>query len=66
MSNGMRGHRRVRFVAMLAMLGLVGFTVWLLPSCSQKRAEPTKTASEKKDGDVHVKVDLPDTITIKP
>ena len=70
MSSGRGSNRRSRIVAILTTFLLVVLTAWFIGGCSgdsQKPAETTtKTASEKTDGDVHVKVDLPDTITIKP
>ena len=65
MSNGRESHRRSRIVAMLTTLCLVGVAAGFIGGCAQKPVEPTKAASVKKDGDVHIKVDLPDTVTIK-
>jgi len=50
---------------MLTTLCLVGVAAGFIGGCAQKPVEPTKAASVKKDGDVHIKVDLPDTVTIK-
>lgn len=73
MSSRRGSNRRSRFVAILSTFFLIGVTAWFIGGCagdSQKPAETTtkttsETTSETTDGDVHVKVDLPDTITIK-
>ena len=69
-------NRRSRIVAIPRTLVVVGVTAWFIAGCSQDSQKPaktttktetaTKTTSENTDGDVHVKVDLPDTVTIKP
>ncbi len=74
MSSGRGSNRGSRIIATLTSFCVVGVTAWFIGGCSgasQKPAEKTtetttKTTSETTDGDVHVKVDLPDTITIKP
>ena len=66
--------RRSRILAILTTLFVVGVTAWFIGGCSSDSQKPAETAtktttkskSETTDGDVHVKVDLPDTITIKP
>lgn len=62
-------NHRGRIVAILARVILVGVTSWSIAGCAQNTQKPAETTtqapSEDKDVDVHVKVDLPDTVTIK-
>jgi len=59
----------VRIMSTLALIALLAATALSSWSCSQKTTETTKTTTAPPpadDNDVHVKVDLPDTVTIKP
>jgi hypothetical protein len=58
------GGSSVNVVAIVAVLVLVGLAAWFFMG----RSRPTATAPAKSEqsSDVHVKVDLPDTVTISP
>jgi hypothetical protein len=70
MSSKRGSHRGSRIATIPTTFFLVGVAAWFIGGCSgePKKATETKTEtkSETTDGDVHVKVDLPDTVTIKP
>lgn len=65
MANG-SSNSSVRIVAIIAVIVLVAFVAWFLwgRSGGSRRAPTTTGASS--DADIKIKVDLPDTITIKP
>jgi len=64
MSDG-SSNSSVKIVAILAVLVLVGAAAWFIWGRSQTQPAAT-TTSQPEDADIHVKVDLPDTVTIKP
>ncbi len=64
-----RNESNSRFVAIVSTLVLVAVAASFIGGCAQRSTETTKTTTkattETNDADVHVKVDLPDTVTIK-
>lgn len=68
MSNGNGGNSSVKIVAIVAVLILVGGAIWFVwgrPGGARAPATTTNTTSEKADSDINVKIDLPDSVTIK-
>ena len=63
------GGSSVNVVAIIAILVLVGVAGWFILGQRSRPAEPTAPAANapatEKKSDVTVKVDLPDTVTIK-
>lgn len=72
MSDASSRNKSLGFVSILAMITLVASAAWSSWGCSGSTQKPaatnTNTTSPPSDDDddVHVKVDLPDTVTIKP
>jgi len=54
----------VKMVAIIAIVALVALAAWFFMGQKSRQATTSAPASEKKS-DVTVKVDLPDTVTIK-
>ncbi len=70
MSDASSRNKSVGFVSILAMITLAASVAWASWGCSRSAQKPeatnTSTTSPPSDNDIHVKVDLPDTVTIKP
>ena len=54
----------VKVVAIIAILVLVGLAVWLFKGQKPRPAATTPQATEQRS-DIEIKVDLPDSVTIK-
>jgi hypothetical protein len=67
MSDG-SSNSSVKIVAILAVLVLAGAAAWFIwgRSGGPQTQPAATTTSQPDDADVHVKVDLPDTVTINP
>jgi len=64
------GGNSVQIVAILAVLVLVALAAWYFTSGQAAKpaatAAPPAAVEKKSDSDINVKVDLPDSVTIKP
>jgi hypothetical protein len=56
----------VKIVAIIAILVLVVLAAWFFMGQRSRQVTTSKAPSSEDKGDIHVKVDLPDTVTIKP
>jgi ABC-type transporter Mla subunit MlaD len=66
MSEGNSNNSSVGIVAIVALLILVGVGAWFVWGRSRGPVTTTPaTTSQPADTDIHVKVDLPDSVTIK-
>ncbi len=59
------GGSPVNVVAIVAVLVLVGLAAWFFMGQRSQKTAPAPANSEQ-SSDVHVKIDLPDTVTITP
>lgn len=59
------GGSSVKVVAIVAVLVLVGLAAWFFMGRGSREAA-TSPAKSEQSSDIHVKVDLPDTVTITP
>lgn len=59
------GGSSVKIVAIVAVLILVGLAGWFYMG-QQSRQTATAPGKSEKSSDVHLKIDLPDTVTITP
>jgi hypothetical protein len=58
------GGSSVKMVAIIAILVLVGVAVWFFKGQKPRPTAATPQATEQKS-DIEIKVDLPDSVTIK-
>ena len=67
MSNGSSNNSSVTIVAIVAVLILAGGAAWFAWGRPGGSAAPARTpTSQPADTDIHVKVDLPDSVNIQP
>ena len=60
------GGGSVKVVAIIAILVLVGLAAWFFTSQKPRPAATTAPQATEQKSDIEVKVDLPDSVTIKP
>lgn len=65
MTEGSRNSSAVGIVAILAIVVLVGIGAWFVFGRSASSRTPQQPTTTTDNNDINLKVDLPDTVTIK-
>jgi hypothetical protein len=60
------GGSSVKIVAIIAVVVLVGVALWFYKGQTPRPAATSAPPAVEKKSDIEVKVDLPDSVTIKP